>query len=236
MNEVVNFINSKKAVIFDLFHTLTALESTWGNNVPMTSQILGVTKEEWNSQLLEKSRDRLTGIDKDPYHILKKMAHAINPSIPEELIRKVMAIRIERFAGAMIHIPANTIRTLKALKKKGKKLGLISNADVTEVAAWPESPIQGLFDSTILSCYVGMVKPDAEIYELSLKQLGLKAADCVFVGDGGSNELEGAQKAGLSTIMITGIIREIWPERIEGRKKNANYIIETIDELVNETK
>jgi hypothetical protein len=99
MSAVSKCVANKKALIFDLFHTLTALESTW-TKAPMTSEILGVSKEDWNSQLLEKSRDRLTGADKDPFQINKMMAHAIDPTIPEELIRKATSIRIKRFAGA----------------------------------------------------------------------------------------------------------------------------------------
>jgi putative hydrolase of the HAD superfamily len=231
MSAVSKCVANKKALIFDLFHTLTALESTW-TTAPMTSEILGVSKEDWNSQLLEKSRDRLTGADKDPFQINKMMAHAIDPTIPEELIRKATSIRIKRFAGALINIPENTIGTLKALKANGKKIGLVSNADVSEIKAWPQSPISELFDSTIMSCYVGMVKPEANIYNLSLKQLGLQPNECIFIGDGGSNELKGAKSVGLNTIMIGGIIRGIWPEKIEERKKHADHYIENIDELI----
>jgi putative hydrolase of the HAD superfamily len=121
---------------------------------------------------------------------------------------------------------------LKALKANGKKIGLVSNADVSEIEAWPQSPISELFDSTIMSCYVGMVKPEANIYNLSLKQLGLQPNECIFIGDGGSNELKGAKSVGLNTIMIGGIIRGIWPEKIEERKKHADHYIENIDELI----
>jgi len=54
-------IDAKKAVIFDLFHTLTSLESTLGPGRRTTSEMLGVSREDWNDQLLRKSRDRLVG-------------------------------------------------------------------------------------------------------------------------------------------------------------------------------
>jgi putative hydrolase of the HAD superfamily len=56
--------------------------------------------------------------------------------------------------------------------------------------------------------------------------------DSVFIGDGGSNELYGAKQIGLSTIMITGLIKEIWPDKIEAIKTYADYVIENIDELI----
>ena len=49
--------------------------------------------------------------------------------------------------------------------------------------------------------------------------------------DGGSNELEGARNAGMTTIMITGIIRELWPDRIADRRRHADFVIEQLTEL-----
>ena len=76
------------------------------------------------------------------------------------------------------------------------------------------------------------MKPEKEIYELSLRQLSVSPAESVFVGDGGSNELEGARKAGMTTIMIPGIIRELWPERIAERQRQADVVIVRLAELV----
>ena len=45
-----------------------------------------------------------------------------------------------------------------------------------------------------------MKKPDICIYEEALKRLGIDPGDCIFVGDGGSNELVGARKAGMKAI------------------------------------
>lgn len=231
-NETVSkFILNKKTILFDLFHTLTALESTWSNG-PMTSEILGFGKEEWNEQLLEKSKERLTGKNKDPFSIIKNMAQAINPNISIELIQKATQNRLLRFEEALINIPKNTINTLEKLKLMNKKIGLISNADVSEVYGWEKSPIKKYFDSVVFSCIVGLVKPDKEIYEYSLNELNEKPENSVFIGDGGSNELQGAKEVGLSTIMITGIIKEIWPEKIESRKAYSDYVIENINELV----
>jgi putative hydrolase of the HAD superfamily len=65
-----------------------------------------------------------------------------------------------------------------------------------------------------------------------MQQLGVEARQCLFVGDGGSRELEGARNLGITTVMITGIIREIWPERIKARQAQADYVIEWLNELI----
>ncbi len=56
---------------------------------------------------------------------------------------------------------------LRALKSQGHKLGLISNADTLEMAAWDSAPIALLFDSAVFSCAVGSAKPESEIYQNS---------------------------------------------------------------------
>ena len=45
-----------------------------------------------------------------------------------------------------------------------------------------------------------MKKPDACIYEEASKRLGMDMAECLFVGDGGSNELTGAVNAGMEAV------------------------------------
>ncbi len=219
------------ALIFDLFHTLTALESTWSGG-PTTSQMLGIDIEAWDAQLHESSRDRLTGQVTDPVKIVRRMAHAVDPAIPLDLIERATRNRIERFEGALVRAPEATRTTLATLKKMGKSIAVCSNADVMEIAGWSKSPIAHLFDVVVFSCQVGCVKPEREIYDICLRRLGVSAEDCLFVGDGGSHELEGARAVGLTTVMIAGIIREIWPERIDERKRFADYSIETLDELL----
>ena len=75
-------------------------------------------------------------------------------------------------------------------------------------------------------------KPERQIYELSLHDLQVQPQDSVFIGDGGSGELEGAQAVGLTTVMMTGIIKDLWPDRIEPRKPYADFVIESLTELI----
>ena len=225
-----NFIDGKRAVIFDLFHTLTSAEAVAPES-PMTSDILGIGRDEWNRRLLEKSMDRLRGIDRDPVEIIRKMAHSVDPSIPMEVIEKAARNRSEKFRASLAGMPAASIRTLEKLRSKNKKTALLSNADFPEISGWGLCPAAALFDCVIFSCETGLVKPERAIYDLCLERLGEKAADCVFVGDGGSDELAGAKSAGLSTVMMTGYIR-LGPEKMRERTCHADFVISSLDELV----
>jgi putative hydrolase of the HAD superfamily len=232
MNDTLSAVISRKqALLFDLFHTLTAVQPV-DSREPTTAALLGVDRAAWHEQLMEKSRERLAGQETDPVTILRRMAHAIDPSIPLEVIQKAAENRMARFAKTVVNMPEETVRVLRSLKDRGKKLGLVSNADVTEIVAWNESPVAALFDSVVFSCHVGCVKPEREIYETSMRGLRARAADCVFVGDGGCSELEGARNVGLTTVMMTGVIRETWPDKIAERKIHADFVIETLGDLL----
>ncbi|MCX6012007.1 MAG: hypothetical protein NTV30_01060, partial [Chloroflexi bacterium] len=82
---------------------------------------------------------------------------------------------MERFEGALLSIPQSSRVVLSKLRSLDKKTGLCSNAEVSEILAWPRCSIANLFNSTVFSCYAGYIKPDREIYELTMKELGVSS-------------------------------------------------------------
>lgn len=220
-----------RAVIFDLFHTLTSADALRAPGRG-TSEVLGVAREDWNKQLLVYSDDRLRGKITDPFVIIERMAHAIDPAIPDKTIKEAVKNRIERFRYALINIEDSTLDTLQELRETGKLIGLISNADVNEVIGWEDSPLKQYFNSAVFSCQVGYVKPDREIYERCLKELNVRPEECIYVGDGGSNELKGARDVGMKTVLNTHVIRQLWPERTAEARVHADYAIDEIKELI----
>ena len=49
---------------------------------------------------------------------------------------------------------------------------------------------------------VGLKKPDSNIYNLACEQLGVEPGECLYFGDGDSNELSGASQLGMNAVMI----------------------------------
>ena len=224
-------IRGKKALLFDLFQTLTNTEIR-EHARPHTAELLQIDPELWKDMVFHRSRDRLTGRLTDPVEIMRMMVHGIDPAVPIEKIRTAAENRIERFKETLSSISPRVVATLSELSRRGHLLGLVSNADVTETIGWRGSPLDGLFDTVVFSCEVGYAKPDEEIYRIALKRLGAEAKETAFIGDGGSGELEGARRAGLATVLAAGVIRRIWPRDIEARINHADGIVETIDELL----
>lgn len=220
-----------RGVIFDLFHTLTGLESEW-SDLPWTSDMLGIDRGRWDEVLTTRSRWRLAGEERDPYRILSALAHEADPTISQDRIRNALRVRIQRFRDSLVRVPKENVEALRRLRVAGFRLGLISNADVIEVAAWGDSPLAGLFDAEVFSCKVGCVKPERAIYERCLMTLGLSAEECLFVGDGGSNELVGAKDVGMSTVLVSGVIAELWPERVQQRLSICDHHVECMPQVL----
>ena len=221
-----------KAIVFDLFHTLTGFESEWAD-LPYTCDVLGIERRIWNGAVTTGSRWRLAGEERDAVRILSRLAREIDPRITDETIRRAAGIRTQRFRDALQRIPPANVETLKALRRAGFSLGLVSNADATEVETWNDCPLAGLFDSEVFSCEVGHVKPEAAIFHACIDALGRKPQECLFAGDGGSNELIGAKKVGMKTVFVSGVIAELWPETVAQRMPTADHHIAWVPEILN---
>lgn len=87
------------------------------------------------------------------------------------------------------------------LRKDGYKLGILSNTIPPHVKHNRKMQYYDGFDVVILSCEVGMQKPDQEIYELTTKKLGTDPQNCVFI-DNLQENLEPARDIGMKTILF----------------------------------
>ncbi|HYD39339.1 MAG TPA: HAD-IA family hydrolase [Anaeromyxobacter sp.] len=230
MSELRARLGPRQAFLFDLFHTLTGLDPP--SAYPSTADVLGIDRVLWNRLLEESSPQRLCGHVRDPFRIVRALADQADPSIPDEVVRRAVEIRKARFREELRDIPPVNVAVLRRLRAEGLRLGLVSNADALEAAPFPGCPLDGCFDVVTFSCDAGCAKPERRIYERTLGALGVRPEEAVFVGDGGSEELRGAREVGLTTVLMTGVIRELWPERVAARRTWADFEIASLGELL----
>ena len=105
------------------------------------------------------------------------------------------------------------VETLRELRARGLRTGLITVCSEDAVDVWPETPFAGLFDAEVFSCSCGLRKPDPHIYRLALDELAVAPAEALFVGDGVNDELAGAERVGMRAILVHRPGEEpAWPE------------------------
>jgi putative hydrolase of the HAD superfamily len=107
-------------------------------------------------------------------------------------------IRDEFFGGDVLDY--ELIQLIRALHGK-YKTGLISNAwdDLRQYIA--RQKFDDCFDGITISAEVGVVKPEARIYQVALEQAKVQANEAVFVDDFQVN-IEGCEKVGMQGILF----------------------------------
>ena len=86
----------------------------------------------------------------------------------------------------------------------GGRTAFLSNSGPEVMARLrADHPLETCFDAVVISCEVGLSKPDPRIFRLCLDRLGLPAPDVLFVDDRADN-VEGAAAVGLQTLQFDG--------------------------------
>jgi len=97
----------------------------------------------------------------------------------------------------------DTIACLEGLKKAGKKIFLLSNAQRS--FTWMELEQTGLvpyFDGILISSDEGCMKPDPEFYNICCERYGLDKSQSVMIGNELKSDMAGAKAAGIDGFYI----------------------------------
>ena len=89
-----------------------------------------------------------------------------------------------------------TVQLIEELKERGYRLIVLSNMSPEYIEFLRRMPVFELLPEQIISCEVGLVKPEREIYELLLSRYDLTPAETIFVDDRTEN-VEAAAELGI---------------------------------------
>jgi len=181
--------------LFDLFFTLVTTNThVYEHEI----SYLDISWAQWERAVQESGAylGRVTA----PLEILREIVRCTGKTVSEEDLRRMCARRILRVWDIVTQVEPEILDTLRALKERGHRLCLVSNADAIDALPWTGTPLAPLFDYAVFSCDVRVQKPDPAIYLLAAGRMGARPEDCVFVGDGGSRELAGAKAVGMRTV------------------------------------
>jgi putative hydrolase of the HAD superfamily len=218
-----------KAVFFDLFFTLIYPEYSDINEY----DVVGISCEEWEKYAEDNIlySERALGKIRTEKEIIDRIVDIMPYDLNESQKQKILQRREERMKRALLTIDDKILDTLRKVRDKGFKIGLISNADIIDSKHWDKSPLSEFFDVAIFSCNVGILKPEPEIYKLTMDMLGVMPTESIFIGDGGSDELYGAKRVGMKTV-FTEYLEHKTLDKIEKIKLYADYRIDSFDELL----
>ena len=207
-----------RAVFFDMYETLCShyrcplyfgaqIAEDWGVDAQAFFRL-------WRDDALEHARTtgRLTLEE-----LLLRIAADVgihDPAQRQRLIRSAAEKRraVKRQCLHCLH--PEILPMLWGLKARGIRLGLISNCYIEEaevIRRWAEV---SCFDDLRLSCEQGIAKPDPRIFRQGMAALGVEPGECLYIGDGGSMELEAASTLGMQAMQAAWYLREVDPAAI----------------------
>ncbi len=179
------------AVLFDMFETLVTLSSMPPYFGRQMAEDAGIAPEAflpvWQALEDDRTLGRVT-LSQALFQTLTACG-CYTPGLAQRLESKRIATKKACFE----RLHPGILPMLSALRAKGLCLGLISNCYDEEAAIIRSSTLFPYFDAVFLSCEKAMKKPDAAIFTDCAEALGVKCEECLYIGDGGSNELAAAQ-------------------------------------------
>jgi putative hydrolase of the HAD superfamily len=133
--------------------------------------------------------------------------------IPEERLDEVGARVRELHAESHLwtYVDPATGPALEALKARGFRLAVISNADGRVEGLIRGAGLQDYFEFVMDSAVEGVEKPDPEIFLRACERMGVEPGDSLYVGDLYPVDVLGARSAGMEAILLDPMGRLEYP-------------------------
>ncbi len=100
------------------------------------------------------------------------------------------------------YIDPATPSALEALKKRGFRLAVISNADGRVEGLLEKAGIRHLLEFVLDSQLEGVEKPDPEIFRRACRRMGVDPARSLYIGDLYPVDIIGARGAGMEAVLL----------------------------------
>lgn len=117
------------------------------------------------------------------------------PSIPVDLL---VASESDRFT---IEPNAEVVDLVRRLRSTGYRLALCTNNFRELANVWREGLPMELFDAVVVSCEIGLRKPDAAMFDHVTSALGVAPGSTVLLDDLEGN-IDGARAAGWHAVLV----------------------------------
>ncbi len=218
-----------RAIIFDLFGTLVGNFSRSENDkvIAQLAEILNLPYPKFWQRMGETYVDRCLGRYAGLAEFAQSLCAELGIKVETAQLSNATQLYDAFIANALMPEPA-VLTALDTLKNDGITLGLISDCVPAVQRLFPKSPLAKRIDTAVFSCQERMMKPARGIYQRACRRLHVQPAECLYVGDGSSQELTGAATAGMVPILKRTELSDVYDAR---RPDVENWQGPVIDEI-----
>jgi len=104
---------------------------------------------------------------------------------------------------------------IRALKKHGMDIGIISNWDARLRPLLKDLDLEKYFEPIIISCEVGVEKPKKEIFESARDRCNCSFSEIIYIGDQSDFDVVAPKKLGMKAFLIDRDKRSSLPYRLD---------------------
>ncbi|MFE9171985.1 HAD family hydrolase [Streptomyces kebangsaanensis] len=189
------------AVILDLFGTLVTAPSAVERSAAATqfAEVLRVSSAVAESALSGSWRARHDGQLRSTAEVA---AHLVaRCKAPVSCVNELERL-LAQLARDRLQADVTLLQALKELRHGGVRLAVLSDASPDIAEAWSHSGLAPHFDAAVFSCRAGAVKPAPQLFSAALGALGVAPEQVLYCGDGGGDELAGAERAEMRAVRV----------------------------------
>jgi len=187
-------------VLFDFFGTLTCpVQRGWRHTA--VADALGCSRETLVDVLDQSFYQRAAGAIGDTEATLRWVCERAGVRPSEAALHAAVGARFDAIR-ADTRLRTDAVPVLRALRQRGLRIGLVSDCTHELPVFLPWLPVAPLLDARVFSVRLGACKPDPGLYLAACARLAVPPWECLYVGDGGSQELTGADRAGLTAVRL----------------------------------
>jgi len=188
------------AVVFDFFGTLTRSVQR-GPQHAAIARALGADPEAVRGVLDRTFRARAVGRYGDAAATLRWVIEQAGGRPGQSAVSAGVPARVDALK-ADTRLREDAVSALAAIRRRGLRTAVVSDCTHELPAFLPGLPVAPLLDARVFSVELGVCKPDPRIYLAACDQLGVSPQECLYVGDGGSQELTGAEAVGMTAVRL----------------------------------
>ncbi len=219
-----------KAVIFDLFGTVVANldPPRLVAAIDAIAGELGAPPDLFREAWSETFRHRMDGRLQDGEDQFRDILDSLGVASTATQRRAASEIRRD-FMRAALAPKKHAIDCLEELRRQGFKIGMATDCSSETPDLLCETELGSHFEVIASSAHLRVTKPDPRMYDHVLTGLGVSGSDCIYVGDGNSEELVGAKRHGMLTVWVDNGDQQHWRERFV---PEGDHEIRCLSELV----
>ena len=187
------------------------IEAAMGVAAPEAEAILRDVLQPLEAYVTSESEDEVDYVD-----VYRDTWHGAGLKLADGLLHEILDSE-QRVWDRAVRVDPDTTFVLTALRERGLRLGICSNAPFPPAMMRRQMESNGIapmVDAIVFSSEVGKRKPSSELYRAALDAIGTAAERTLFVGDRVREDYEGPRAAGMRAVIVTAHAEDPPPDGI----------------------